>query len=69
MDIKRTKHNFWFLHCCFLRQVVHPSSVRRRLLVTTLPLGSLLVGLSQGNCKTSDLLSHIENICWVYWEH
>jgi hypothetical protein len=45
MDIERTKHNFWFLHCCFLRQVVHPSSVRRKLLVTTLPLGSLLVGL------------------------
>jgi hypothetical protein len=45
MDIERTKHNFWFLHCCFLRQVVHPSSVRRRLLVTTLPLWSLLVGL------------------------
>jgi uncharacterized membrane protein YvlD (DUF360 family) len=45
MDIERTKHNFWFLHCCFLRQVVHPSSVRCRLLVTTLPLGSLLVGL------------------------
>jgi hypothetical protein len=45
MDIERTMHNFRFLHCCFLRQVVHPSSVRRRLLVTTLPLGSLLVGL------------------------
>jgi hypothetical protein len=24
---------------------------------------------SQGSCKTSDLLSHIENICWGYWEH
>jgi hypothetical protein len=45
MNIERTKHNFRFLHCCFLGQVVHPSSVRRRLLVTTLPLGSLLVGL------------------------
>jgi hypothetical protein len=45
MDIKCTKHNFWFLHCCFLRQVVHAFSVRRRLLVTTLSLGSLLVGL------------------------
>jgi hypothetical protein len=44
MDIERTKHNFQFLYCCILRQVVHPSSVRRRLLVTTLPLGSLLVG-------------------------
>jgi hypothetical protein len=45
MDIERTKHNFQFFHCCFLGQVVHPSSVRCRLLVTTLPLGSLLVGL------------------------
>jgi hypothetical protein len=24
---------------------------------------------SQGNCKTSDLLSHIKNTCWGYWEH
>jgi hypothetical protein len=45
MDIERTKHNFRFFHCCFLRQVVHPSSVRCRLLVTTLPLESLLVRL------------------------
>jgi hypothetical protein len=45
MDIECTKHNFWFLHCYFLGQVVHPSSVRRSLLVTTLPLGSQLVGL------------------------
>jgi hypothetical protein len=45
MDIERTKHNFWFLHCGFLGQVVHPSSIRCRLLVTTLPLWSLLVDL------------------------
>jgi hypothetical protein len=45
MDIERTKHNFWFLHCGFLGQVVHSSSIRCSLLVTTLPLGSLLVGL------------------------
>jgi hypothetical protein len=45
MDIEHTKHNFPFFHCCFLGQVVHPSSVRCRLLVITLPLGSLLVGL------------------------
>jgi hypothetical protein len=45
MDIERTKHNFWFLHYGFLGQVVHPSSVRCRLLVTTLPLWSLLVDL------------------------
>jgi hypothetical protein len=45
MDIEHTKHNFRFLHGGFLGQVVHPSSVRCRLLVTTLPLGSLLVGL------------------------
>jgi hypothetical protein len=45
MDIERTKHNFWFLHCRFLGQVIHPSNVRCRLLVTTLPLGSLLVDL------------------------
>jgi len=45
MDIERTKHNFWFLHCGFLGQVIHPSSIRCRLLVTTLPLWSLLVDL------------------------
>jgi hypothetical protein len=45
MDIKRTKHNFRFLRCCLLRYMIHPSSVRRRLLMTALPLGGLLVGL------------------------
>jgi hypothetical protein len=62
MYIERTKHNFWFLHCCLLRHVIHPSNVRRRLLMTTLPLGRLLVGLLRAIVRQVTLFTTSETL-------
>jgi hypothetical protein len=60
MDIERTKHNFWFLHYCLLRHVIHPSSVRCRFLMTALPLGGLLVGHLRAIIRQMNLFTTLE---------
>ena len=62
INIKHTEHDFWFHKCRLCRHMIHLSCVGRWLLITILPLRSLLVWLLRTIIRQVNLFTIAETL-------